>query len=267
MKNESDTLSNRIFNVTLLLGKWNRNALVSICKVTLLHGEINMKKPKQKKPCRIKGQIDTDSQEQNKEQKPFRKASTEGFTAKQEAFIMAMSASPDGEAWGNASAAARLAGYKHKNAGIYACQLMKNPKIYAAIDAHRRKVMQKFGISEECIIQELSAIAFSNIKDFFDDSWNLKKIKDLPLNVSAALSCDYVQSAVNNSGIQTGSITRIKMHDKLRAIELLGKHLGMWTDKDEYVAGAQRESMDERAKRTKQRLLINLGAMDTDGKK
>ena len=201
--------------------------------------------------------------DQQKERKPFRKTDTGGFTAKQQAFIMAMSASPDSDDWGNASAAARTAGYKCKNVGIYACQLMKKPKIKAAIEANRGKIMQKFEIDGERVIQELAALAFVNLCDFYDDSGILKNIINLPRNVSAALSGLDVQSSVDNSGLPAVT-KKIRLHDKIRALELLGKRLKLWTEKFEYVVGAERESMDERAKRKHQMRLEMLGPVDTD---
>lgn len=201
-----------------------------------------------------------------KHKKIVRNKNSEHFTFKQQLFIKVMTAMPDFNCKGNASKAARMAGYKSKNAGIYACELLKNPKIKAAIEENRKKLLQKFNITAERILQELAAVAFSNINDFYDDSGNFKKLINLPRHVTAALCSYTVQSKVDNGGNQTVT-TAIKIHDKLRALELLGNYLNLWSGKAVHPCSNNQVSADERAKIAQQKLIEILGPPHMDDEK
>jgi len=56
---------------------------------------------------------------------------------------------------GNASQAAREAGYAETGARVTACRLLANPNIQAAVSAERRSYEQDLGITRERVIAEL----------------------------------------------------------------------------------------------------------------
>ena len=56
---------------------------------------------------------------------------------------------------GNASLAAREAGYAEAGARVTACRLLANPNVQAAVSAERRRYEQDLGITRERVIAEL----------------------------------------------------------------------------------------------------------------
>ena len=56
---------------------------------------------------------------------------------------------------GNASQAAREAGYAAAGARVTACRLLANPNLQAAISSERRRYEQNLGITRERVIAEL----------------------------------------------------------------------------------------------------------------
>lgn len=115
-------------------------------------------------------------------------------------------------------------------AAVNGNRLLRNAKIDAYVKKRmdeRSKVTQ---ITAESTLRGINNIAEANITDVVtlvtDDSGAIKmQIADfakLPRNIKAA-----IQSIKQN---RDGSI-EIKMHDKLKALELQAKHLGMFTEK------------------------------------
>ena len=58
---------------------------------------------------------------------------------------------------GNATEAARRAGYGERGAGVTATRLLKNANVLAAIDVLRAANAERFALSREAVIEELLA--------------------------------------------------------------------------------------------------------------
>lgn len=122
----------------------------------------------------------------------------------------------------NATAAAKRAGYSEKTAKSQGQRLLTNVDIQAAIQKRREKLQSKLEITQETVLQELAAIAFANGTDYAGVNRNglvyIFSTNDLPEHKKKAIA-----------GIKQGQYgTEIKLHDKVRALELLGKHLGVF---------------------------------------
>ena len=92
--------------------------------------------------------------------------------------------------------------------------------------------IEKLGVTIESIEKELIKIAFSNLPDILkkmDYQISLEKLKNLDESERAAVS---EISEVNNEGFER---KKIKVHSKLRALELLGKRYKMWTDESDPI--------------------------------
>ena len=86
---------------------------------------------------------------------------------------------------------------------------------------------KRTGVNQDRVVQELAKIAFLKMTDVVDHNG---KIKDDASEDD--LSC--IESIkYKHSDTDTGSSTEreVKTASKLKALELLGKHLGMWNDK------------------------------------
>ena len=119
----------------------------------------------------------------------------------------------------NATAAAKRAGYKDPNIGR---QLITKTNVSAAIQERRGKLRDKLEISQEAVLQELASIAFANGTDFVTVTGagllSVKPTSEVAKNKLPAIA-----------GIKYSQLgIEIKLHDKVRALELLGKHLGVF---------------------------------------
>lgn len=133
----------------------------------------------------------------------------------------------------NATQAAIRAGYSVKTAAEQGSRLLTNVKIQDAIEEEMAKRSRRTGITQDRVLQELARIAFVNpnmVIDAEDGSVREGATEDDLASIQGV-------KVKKVFGEKTDSEEReIKFHDKLRALELLGKHLGMFKDKVELSA-------------------------------
>lgn len=127
----------------------------------------------------------------------------------------------------NGTQAAIRAGYSAKTANEQASRMLANVSIQQAISEKMAERSKRTGVNQDRVVQELAKIAFLKMTDVVDHNG---KIKDDASEDD--LSC--IESIkYKHSDTDTGSSTEreVKTASKLKALELLGKHLGMWNDK------------------------------------
>lgn len=128
----------------------------------------------------------------------------------------------------NATQAAIRAGYSAKTATWIGPQLIGKTHVAQAIQAEMDKRAAKIDVTAEKVIAELAKMAFANLQDFYDKNGSLKDIHSLPRDVAAALS------QVETNLTEACAVRKVKLHDKRGALELLGKHLKLFTDRIEH---------------------------------
>ena len=128
----------------------------------------------------------------------------------------------------NATQAAIRAGYSAKTADRIGPELLGKTWVAAAISEAIEKRNQRTGISQDRILEELGRIAFGDLRDAVE--WGPEGVM---LIDSAQLTDDQAAaiSEVGETVTKDGGSTRIKRHDKVKALELLMRHKGMLNDK------------------------------------
>ena len=122
----------------------------------------------------------------------------------------------------NATQAAIRAGYSSDSAYSIGQENLKKPELRARIDQAMAERSRRTGINQDRVLRELARLAFVNPTDVINmEDATLKESSDV--DETAAIQSVKVKSFGEN-GIER----EIKMTDKLRALELLGKHLGMF---------------------------------------
>lgn len=127
----------------------------------------------------------------------------------------------------NAAQAAIRAGYSRKRAGDQGRRLLNSPEIREAVAAAQAERAERTGVSADRVVEELAKIAFSDLRDVMvwgPDGVSLKDSTTLT-EAQAALVAEVVEGS--------GKTLRIKRHDKVKALELLGRHIGMFREKVE----------------------------------
>lgn len=138
----------------------------------------------------------------------------------------------------NATQAAIRAGYSERSAASQAEALLRNPEIADAVAEKTQKQLDKIEITAERVKARLGALAFSDIRGFYDDAGNLKPLKDLTEEQAAAIAGFEVikKNAAAGDGV-IDTVHKIKIADQLKALEMLGKHFGLFVEKVEHTGG------------------------------
>lgn len=127
----------------------------------------------------------------------------------------------------NGTQAAIRAGYSARTANEQASRLLANVSVQQAVSERMAERSKRTGVNQDRVILELAKIAFLKMTDVVDKDGNIKDDAN-PDDLSCIESIKY-----KHSDTDTGSSTEreVKTASKLKALELLGKHLGMWNDK------------------------------------
>lgn len=128
----------------------------------------------------------------------------------------------------NATQAAIRAGYSPDTAQQMGSENLSKPVIKNAIDKAIAERNRRTGINQDRVIQEIAKLAFLNPIDVIDmDEATIKG--EANRDDTACIASVKVKVIPG----EDGNITEreVKTYDKLKALELLGKHLGMFTDK------------------------------------
>lgn len=126
----------------------------------------------------------------------------------------------------NGTQAAIRAGYAKKYADIQAVQLLKNTKVSAYIKELQQKRQKRTDITADRVIKELAKIAFINADNFYNDDGTLKLLSELDSDTRGALR-SYSIKTINLGDGLTEEVPVHSAHDKLKALEMLAKHLGI----------------------------------------
>jgi len=137
----------------------------------------------------------------------------------------------------NATQAAIRAGYSKKTAGSIGDENLKKPEIQDAINKLISLQKQRTLIDADDVINELKKIAFLDIRGAFTDQGMLRDLSDIPSDVAHAMAGIEVMELYDGRGNdreKIGYTKKIRLSDKVRALEMLGKHLNIFTDKVEH---------------------------------
>jgi len=127
----------------------------------------------------------------------------------------------------NATQAAIRAGYSKKTARSVGAENLTKPDIKAAVAIEMDKRSARTGITADRVLKELASIGFADTTLAISIKRGSVKITDTEkLDDDTRRAISEIRQTTSTTG---GSIG-IKFHDKKGALELLGKHLGIFKD-------------------------------------
>lgn len=129
----------------------------------------------------------------------------------------------------NSTQAAIRAGYSARTAKQQGSRLMTNADVQSAIQAAQASREQRTEITADRVVAELARVAFGDVRRLYRGDGSLIGIPDLGDDAAALIGGFEVQrSGSAEDGFVTTS--KVKVNDRLRALEMLGRHLGMFSD-------------------------------------
>ena len=141
----------------------------------------------------------------------------------------------------NATQAAIRAGYSPNNADKIGSELLGKTRVSDAIKTAMAERSKRTGVNADRVVQELAKIAFVNATEVIGPKTAMVREDALPEDTAA------IQFVKVKTFGEDGLEREIKMADKLKALELLGRHLGIFKDKMELSGGldAEKTKLDD----------------------
>ena len=133
---------------------------------------------------------------------------------------------------GNATKAATESGYSKKTAYSSGHRLLKKAEVKERLAELReeRSLLAKVTITG--IIEEYARIAFSDVKEIYDDNKQLKRVDDLDSDTSRAIASIKVRKVTDSDG-EVYYVDEYKFYDKLKALEKLKEYIGNPTEESQ----------------------------------
>lgn len=123
----------------------------------------------------------------------------------------------------NSTQAAVRAGYSKRTATKIGSENLTKPDIQAKLLELITQRSERTDVDADRVLGRLVTIANFDPRRLFDEEGNMIQPHQLPEDVAKVVT-----------GIEYGKFgVRIKIADRLKALELLGRHLGMFTDRIE----------------------------------
>ena len=141
----------------------------------------------------------------------------------------------------NATRAYKVAYPRVKNdevARANGSRLLTNANVAAYIEKRMKERQERTQITQDMVVRELAAIAFARLTDYVN-------VKGGTVEDTSSLTKYQVKALAGIKQRKNG--LEVKLNDKLKAAELLGRHLGMFKDKVE-VSGsleAEKSKLDD----------------------
>lgn len=143
--------------------------------------------------------------------------------------------------------AAIEAGYSESVAASKAYQWVSNskvkPHVYEAVRKQFQKRSERTELTQDMVVNELRKIGFADIRKVI--SWGERPVleemnedddlRTYPVELIASENIDDDTAAAISEVVLTAQGVKVRLHDKLRALVNLGKHLGMFPQRLEHL--------------------------------
>ena len=135
-----------------------------------------------------------------------------------------------GPAAGNATDAAKRAGYAKGSAAVTASRLLRKANVQDAI----KERAEKAGITRERVLDELTLLAFSDLTHYtVNDSGDVELAQGAPKGAMRALQSIKRRKTTRGEGKDAYTTTEveIRLWNKPEPLKLAGQHVGLFRDK------------------------------------
>jgi phage terminase small subunit len=125
---------------------------------------------------------------------------------------------------------------KDESARVNGSKLLTKTNISEYIEQQKEQLKNKMEITQERVLQEMARIAFGDVRKLYNKNGGLKNIQDLDDDTAAILTGIETTEEFDGYGQdreQIGYTKKVKMADKTKALDMLGKYFGMFKEKVE----------------------------------
>ncbi len=144
----------------------------------------------------------------------------------------------------NQTEAAKRAKYSARTAAQQASRLFSNVKIQQRIIELKAQRAERTRVTQDRVVKELAMLGFSDLKNYITidpltGAIQAKGFEQMPPGESRALKAIKEDRAIkedaDGKGVTVYDKVSFTMHDKIRALEILARHLGMLVERHELM--------------------------------
>jgi len=113
--------------------------------------------------------------------------------------------------------------------------LLKDPRVAQEVRRRIAEVTKRYRSTANKALGELAALAFSNVKDYYDRDGKLLPLDELPVYAAAAVK-KVKSKEVKAFDLATGEEKvvgherELELHDKIAALRMIGQHEGLFAE-------------------------------------
>lgn len=123
---------------------------------------------------------------------------------------------------------------KDETAKSAGSRLLTNVNVQNYISEKMKEREKRTEVTQDMVIKELAKIAFLDIRKLYTENGQLKNVADIDDDTAGAISSLETLEEYDGYGDERekiGDTQKVKLLDKTKALELLGRHLGIFNDK------------------------------------
>jgi len=127
----------------------------------------------------------------------------------------------------NATQAAIRAGYSAKTAEQQGPRLLGNVGVSAAIMQAQAGRAERLQVDADWVLRRLADEAEADLADLYDEYGGLRPVHDWPPIWRKGLVAGIEAEEIRQDGSVVGTIRKVKLSDRIKRIELIGKHVNV----------------------------------------
>lgn len=147
----------------------------------------------------------------------------------------------------NATTAAVRAGYSERSAHSAGHRLLNKPRVALAIAQAMKERSERVQVNADYVLKRLIAIDQMDIKDILNEDQSIKNVSDWPPVWRQYVTGIDLAEMFEGQGSErelVGILKKMKWPDKVRNLELLGKHIKVMAFAEKTVHGFDESAAD-----------------------
>jgi phage terminase small subunit len=158
----------------------------------------------------------------------------------------------------NSSAAARRAGYRG-DPNTIGPRLLANVGVRSLIEKAQQERAERVQVDADWVLKRLHSEATADLADLYDENGHLRPINEWPMVWRTGLVAG-IETATERDGSdeegkpQFVTVRKVKLSDRVRMIELIGKHIGVGAFKERLEIEDVTDRAEQMRKRREARL-------------
>lgn len=122
--------------------------------------------------------------------------------------------------------AGKRAGVQGDNINIVAWKMLQLPDVQTYVEQLQAEAALRCQVSKDELLMEFKKVGFSNIKNYLHNDLDVKYLSE----IDTAEAIKSVKKTVRSGEDFTDTTVEITLHDKLSALNSIGRHIGFFSE-------------------------------------